>query len=163
MASWIKIKATIIPFENIAWFVLLSKFYEFKKRDLELSAALETKRAEYTSSLSSKEKTIGDYEDINNKLESELDHYKTHYMAAINQREDLARQLAEVNGAYQLISNSTSWKITKPLRAIFDLTKKILRSNRITHNFYKGIICLKQHGMKYTWSKVKSKFLRSLG
>ena len=53
----------------------------------------------------------------------ELDHYKTHYFAAINQREELKAQLALVQEQYNVISSSQFWKITKPLRVLFDLLK----------------------------------------
>ena len=54
--------------------------------------------------------------------------------------------------------NSTSWKITKPIRVILDYTKKFLKSNRYTHTICKGLKCLKKNGFKYTLKKIKRKF-----
>ncbi|HOD62076.1 MAG TPA: glycosyltransferase [Bacilli bacterium] len=243
--SWVRIKATIIPFETMAMYVLLSKFFRTNKENQEIIAELEEKsellneiqakearidellrinelkEAEFLEILKSKDSAIKDYEEklkisdrelkhykshymaaINQrdnltcKLEEiidellrinelkeaefleilkskdsaikdyeeklkisdrELKHYKSHYMAAINQRDNLTCKLEEINEAYQLLRNSTCWKITKPLRAFLDLIKKLLKSNPVTLNFCKGVKSLKQHGVKYTWGKVKNK------
>lgn len=187
---WVRIKADIISFEDMAWFGLLSKFDILKNTEIEMTAALEAKgtematalkakeaeiaavleakekematalqakEAEMTSVLETKNTIIADYKEHNEKIESELDHYKTHYFAAINQRNDLSNQLTEVSGAYQLISNSTCWKMTKSLRIVLDFTKRLLKSNRVTHMFRKGLKSLKKNGVKYTWAKVKCK------
>ena len=58
---------------------------------------------------------------------------------------------------YNEISNATCWKITKPIRVTLDATKRLLKSNRYTHLFCKGLKCLKQNGFAYTWKKVKDK------
>ena len=221
--SWVRIKATIIPFETMAMYVLLYKFFRTntEKQKIgaeleeiltensavlderaELLAEIEAKEAEIDEllkmketreiliavaeakgkellemlqkrdeafavaqntieegilKLESKDKIIKDYEEKFANLESELEHYKTHYLAAINKRDYLTHQLAEINEAYQLLRNSTCWKITKPLRAFLDLIKKLLKSNPVTLNFCKGVKSLKQHGVKYTWGKVKNK------
>ncbi len=228
--SWIRIKATIIPFESMAMYVLLSKFFKANTEKQKIGAELEeilsensavlderaellaeikAKEAEIVAKeaeidellrmeetkelllavaeekekellkrleqkdealtvvqntieeglqkLESKDKIIKDYDEKCTNLKSQLEKYKTHYIAAINQRDDLARQLAENKGAYRLISNSTSWKITKPIRKVMDLLKRLLKSNRFTHNICKGIRSLKQHGVKCTWGKVRRK------
>ena len=78
-----------------------------QKRD-EAFAVAQNTIEEGILKLESKDKIIKDYEEKFANLESELEHYKTHYLAAINKRDYLTHQLAEINGAYQLISNSTS-------------------------------------------------------
>ena len=88
-------------------------------------------------------------------LSEELDHYKTHYFAAINQRTDLTNQLQTINGMYQSISNSACWKVTKPLRYLLDVIKKLLKSTRTTALFYKGLKYLKHYGVKATIEKMQ--------
>lgn len=93
--------------------------------------------------------------DTQEKLITQLEHYTTHYHAAVNQREELKAQLAQVQIQYNVISNATCWKMTAPLRWILDRTKQMLKKNRYTYLFCKGLKCLKQNGVVYTWNKVK--------
>ena len=146
----IKIKANVYPFEDMAYFSLLSKFQELLKHREEINQYAE-KIEKYSSDLL--EKT-----DENMELQKSLEHYKEHYQVAINQRTDLTNQLAALQGAYQSISNSTCWKVTKPIRVLLDAVKKVLKSNRVTWTFCKGLKCLKQHGVRFTMRKVKYKF-----
>lgn len=90
-------------------------------------------------------------------VEGQLAHYKEHYFAAINQREDLKRQVAALQVAYGAISNATFWKMTRPLRAAIDLIRRILKSNYYTDLFCKGLKCWKENGTRYTWKKVQDK------
>lgn len=87
----------------------------------------------------------------------ELSHYMQHYHAAIAQREDLKRQLAELQNAYNVISNAFFWKITKPFRVILDIIKRPLRKIAFFRLINKGVRCLHENGLKYTWRKVKNK------
>lgn len=91
------------------------------------------------------------------ELTRELEHYKLNYNSAITQRTDLTIRLEYIENAYNIMSNSTSWKITKPIRVSLDYTKKLLKSNRYTYIICKGLKCLKQNGGKYTLEKVKQK------
>lgn len=95
-----------------------------------------------------------------NQSQEELTQVQEHYHAAIAQREDLKRQLAEVQAAYNVISNAFFWKITKPLRVIVDLIKRPLRKIRFFRLINKGVRCWKANGFRYTWEKVKNKFER---
>jgi len=91
------------------------------------------------------------------EVEKELAHYKEHYLAAINQREDLKQQLMQVQDAYNVISNAFFWKITKPFRLALDCVKALLKRNYYTHLVCKGLKCWKENGFRYTWKKVKSR------
>ena len=84
------------------------------------------------------------------ETEKQLASYQVHYQAAMN-------QLTNMTAMYNEISNATCWKITKPIRVTLDTTKRLLKSNRYTHLFCKGLKCLKQKGFAYTWKKVKDK------
>lgn len=103
-----------------------------------------------------KEKQIQD-------LNSTIENYKAHYNAAIAQRNDLTNRLLQVQNSYNSISNSTCWKITKPIRIILDCIKKLLKSNKYTHLFCKALRCLKQNGIKYTLEKIKQKLRMAKG
>lgn len=89
------------------------------------------------------------------KLTEELEHYKTHYFAAINQRTALTNQLHSSNAIYQAISNSACWKITKPLRFSLDIIKRLLKSTRPTTLIFKGLVYLKNNGFKATIKKIQ--------
>ena len=92
--------------------------------------------------------------------ESELDHYKTHYFAAINQRTELRAEVAQLKAQYDCISNSQFWKITKPFRVVLDLVKKPLRRVKFFRLVKKGFVCLKENGFKYTIKKINDKIHR---
>ena len=87
-------------------------------------------------------------------LNQQLKHYQEHYHAAIAQREGLKQELAQVQYAYADISNAFFWKITKPARAMTDALKVLLKKNRYTYLFCRGLRCLKQNGFSYTLDKV---------
>ena len=89
-------------------------------------------------------------------IEAKLAYYKEYYLAAINQREELKRQLTEARYAYSVISNAACWKMTAPLRAVLDWLKRFPAFAL----FVKGLKCLKENGIRYTWKKVKDKLRR---
>lgn len=91
-----------------------------------------------------------------NELQKELSHYKEHYFAAINQREELKVQLANYQNAYHVISNAFFWKITKPLRVCLDALKRIFGRVAFLRLLDKGVRCLHEHGLGYTWKKVQN-------
>ena len=124
---------------------LQQKELEFNRKKIDLENVINEKVSLYQSAV-----------DKQAELQASLEHYMTHYHAAINQCEDLKRQLAEVQNAYNVISNAFFWKITAPLRKLIDLAKKPFRGNRHAQLVRKGIRCLRQNGVKYTWQKLKS-------
>ena len=99
---------------------------------------------------------IKEKEEKNNSISCDLDYYKLHYITAMGQREDLKNKLYDVQNMYNIISNSTCWKITKPVRVCLDLIKKILKSNKYTHKMCKGIKYLKNNGIKETVIKINN-------
>lgn len=86
----------------------------------------------------------------------ELENYKTHYFAAIAQREDLSRQLQAINQAYYDISNSECWKLTKPVRVVLHKIAIVCGSNRALYLIAKGMITLFTSGPRATWIKCRS-------
>lgn len=64
---------------------------------------------------------------------------------------------AEYKAAYETISNAFFWKITKPFRCMVDGMKKLFRKSKTAHMVWKGMKCLKQNGVRYTWEKVKNR------
>lgn len=117
---------------------------------------LQTCIQEKDHSLEEKEHSL---EELNVKMEqtiAELDHYKLHYQAAINQREDLKIK-------YQQIIDSTSWRITKPIRILMEEVRKVTRKNKYLHLIAKGIRSLLRNGFSVTWEKVKQKISQKKG
>lgn len=95
-------------------------------------------------------------EKIVENLQGNLSYYKLHYETAIQQREDLNNRLLDVQNKFNIISNSTCWKITKPLRICLDGTKNLLKMNKYTHTLCKGIKYCKNNGIKSTIKKFKN-------
>lgn len=113
---------------------------------------------------------FGDYQDIlklqeaHSQLEKDLNEYKKQYSAIIAQRDallpqiaDKDRQIAQLNAQYLDILNSTSVKITKPLRFFTRAVKKLLKSNKVTYKCARGLKCLKENGVRYTYRRAKEK------
>ncbi len=90
-------------------------------------------------------------------LRQQLALYQEHYHAAIAQREGLKQELARSQYAYSVVSNAFFWKITKPARVMTDALKSLLKKNRYTWLFCKGLKCWKQNGFSYTWRKIQNK------
>ena len=140
----------------------------FKEKVVNLSTEIKEKNElidNNKATIDSQEKEISslnrEFNDLNQKYDStnrELEHYKEHYLAAINQREELKVKLAISEEKYNVISNSQAWKITKPLRVILDVIKKIIKKIPPLYLMAKGLKCLKQNGFKYTFRKIKDKF-----
>lgn len=92
-----------------------------------------------------------------NKNENELDHYKTHYFAAINQRTQLQARITELEGMYSCISRSACWRMTKPLRVMLDIIKKPLRKIKLLRLIRNGIRCYRENGLRYTLKRIIKK------
>lgn len=75
----------------------------------------------------------------------------------ISDKQYLMNQLGVARGEYYTVINSTCWKITRPIRTILDRIKWLLKSNKLTALFYKGIITLKNEGIGITIRKIKNK------
>lgn len=95
-------------------------------------------------------------------VEEVLEDYKTQYGYAIEQRDDLGVRLAnlqreyeQLQTSYNIVTHSTAWKITKPIRVVLDKVKGLLKRNRYTRMTCKGIKCIKNNGLKFTLQKVK--------
>ena len=89
------------------------------------------------------------------KIQETLDDYIKHYNEAVYHRDDLQQQLIIAQHSYNVISNAFFWKITKPARVLTDILKKPFRGNRHAQLMRKGILCLRQNGLSYTWQKLK--------
>ncbi|WP_252254643.1 glycosyltransferase [Clostridium sp. ZBS12] len=168
--EWLKIQTNIYALEYNTMIPILNKL-EFFNKKLEESILLKNNLIEKEKSIEQlnnqfiyKEEDIKklNYEIIKKEqkivsLIDELDKYKLHYNAAMFQKNEINNRFRIIENEYNVVLNSTCWKITKPVRVILDLIKKILNSNRYTHLFYKGLKCLKQNGVKYTLNKMKQK------
>ncbi len=129
----------------------LRSIQKLKEKEIETKSLIE----EYTQRQEKKDEIIQNLLEQQETFKQQLEHYTLHYQAAINQREELKNQLVQAQVRYDTISNATCWKLTAPLRWILDGTKQILKKNRYTYLFCKGLKCLKQNGVVYTWNKVK--------
>lgn len=88
-------------------------------------------------------------------IEASLEDYKQCYIGEMNQTTALKIQCDYYVQAYNQIANSQFWKITAPLRKILDVIKKNLKSNKVTYLFCKGLISLKNNGLKKTLEIMK--------
>lgn len=89
-----------------------------------------------------------------NKFDEELKYYKLHYKTAMEQREDLKRQLAALGAQYDTIRKSFFWRITWPCRFILDIIKRILKRLNIFRPIGKFIKAWRTFGFAYAVKKV---------
>lgn len=107
-------------------------------------------------------RVVGEKEKQRERLSKELAHYKEHYFAAINQREELKRNLADVTYSYNVIQNSQCWKLTKPLRVVLGAVENFMKSHRVTYLLGKGVKSVYTQGFRATLVKVKQYRRRSV-
>lgn len=94
------------------------------------------------------------------RLKKEIEYYKRSYYEAVDEQEVLRKDIDELQQRYDSIVNATCWKITKPIRVVLDLVKRILKGPDCRYLFAKGINSIRQNGVRMTLKKVKA-FLRS--
>lgn len=69
----------------------------------------------------------------------------------------LEKQNAEILEELDNIINSTTWKLTSPIRLALDFIKSSLKKNQYTLLFYKVLVSLRNSGIKNTIYKIKSR------
>ncbi len=57
--------------------------------------------------------------------------------------------------AYEVISHSFFWRITKPFRLLSDLCKRIVKRTPGVRKLAKGLSYCKRHGIRATWRKMR--------
>jgi len=112
--------------------------------------------AEYTQQIEQLQQHYHTAIDQREDLSRQLSHYQQHYHAAINQREDLTARVVHLQSMYDSISNSTCWRMTRPLRVVLDAIKTLLKKNTYTHLFCKGVKSLIKNGVRPTIVKVNT-------
>lgn len=115
-----------------------------------------------------KNDNLQDLQKQNKYLKRELETYKLHYKAAMNQKETFRIHYmaamdqknavqAELDEARELCcayEKSFCWKITKPIRILSDAVKKLFNLTKPGRYFLKGLASLRTSGVKATWKKV---------
>lgn len=126
----------------------LVKRHEDEKQKLHDShyAELENVRKKYEEEYAV---AVEQEEDVKEKI-NEL---RMHYTEAINQRENYRRQLEHYRNLYNAISDATLWKLTKPVRVVLNVLKRPFKNSL----FARGFRCLREHGFKYTWDRIKKR------
>lgn len=89
------------------------------------------------------------------QTEEALELYRRMYEDVVEQRNRLQEMLAASKAEFEVVTGSTAWKLTKPLRLLADVTKKILKKNRVTYRMLRGLRCLQEHGISYTYKRAK--------
>ncbi|MBQ7333704.1 MAG: glycosyltransferase [Clostridia bacterium] len=135
----------------------LSSDFESQKEEL---AASNTENCVLNSALAEKAEEIASLSQRLEAVLAELDHYKTHYFAAINQRTELRERVAQLEAMYSCISRSATWRMTKPIRVLLDIIKWPFKKIKFFVLIRKGIRCYRENGFKYTWKKSKEKLSR---
>ena len=106
-------------------------------------------------------KELNELKEQSSHTEAELAHYKLHYHAAINQREELKNRVscleqeaARAKHDYSEISKAEFWRITRPARFTLDFLKWLFYPHSRKHLLRKGLHSLRTEGVRSTWLKV---------
>lgn len=151
------IRAHVIPLqypENTGILAQLFADWEDAKRE-QYQTQLKQQEEQHQTQLETSRRQIVQLEKDKRAMQEELAHYKTHYHAAIVQREELKRKLSDSERAYSEISNAFFWKITWIFRVIVDMVKRPFIKTRYGRLFGKGMRSLKKNGLRNTWRKVQ--------
>lgn len=124
---------------------------ELKEKQEDFAQQIQKMRADVEASLELLSNQKAD-------VERELAACRGDYAAATAQRDGLRYDLAQVQSAYQEISNAFFWKITKPSRVVLDCVKAVFRKNRLMRLIGRGVKCWLENGIAYTLARVRSKF-----
>ncbi len=118
--------------------------------------SLNTKRELLEGSLFTAQKQIASLDAQLQYFKQELETYKSHYVAAIFQRDELQRHCDNLQMQYNIIANAGWWKITKPFRVLFDIIKYPFRHGPIlkVRKFFK---VWREQGFKAACKKVARK------
>ena len=128
---------------------------QLKQQEEQYQTQLKQQEEQHQTQLETSRRQIVQLEKDKRAMQEELAHYKTHYHAAIVQREELKRKLSDSERAYSEISNAFFWKITWIFRVIVDMVKRPFIKTRYGRLFGKGMRSLKKNGLRNTWRKVQ--------
>ena len=103
----------------------------------------------------------GDYKLFSEYQKKEINRILKHYSIALEQVDSLKRQNRDLKLACDTMENSTSWKLTKPLRFVMDLIKLPFRI-RLGKKIRKFLFYWKNYSFKYAMAKLRqSRLTRS--
>lgn len=151
---WVEISAEITPMSQAGW--------------LELCAAVEKQQHKISELLAVVDAQVHDLQNLtddNAALSHEIEEYNKLVAYERDEKDALKREIQDysnlvahergeaqkVADAYARTLNSTSWKITKPMRFVMRTVKTVLRPLK------KVFVSLKVNGFKTTLKKVKYK------
>lgn len=120
-------------------------------------SALEEKEAQYKAQQKTQQQIIASREKEIQELQKSLGNYTQHYHEAINQREELKLQLAQVQFEYQKIQNAFFWKLTKPARMLMECIKRPLRRVKWIGPVKNVWWYWRSNGTRNTLAKIKQK------
>lgn len=72
----------------------------------------------------------------------------------------LAKAHNALRAAHKHVTDSLLWKMTKPLRLLYEKARSVFWKVRFARLFFLGLESLKSQGFSYTWKKVKAKITR---
>lgn len=106
--------------------------------------------------LEEKKRHVESLEKIQNGQRQQMENLKKEVEEKEQKTVELREHCEFTLGRYYEVINSTSWKITKPIRTVLDHLKRVLKAHRKTATLYKGCVCLVKCGPKQFFKKTKA-------
>lgn len=106
----------------------------------------------------------------NDELEEKVDALELANMHLTSDNAQMSEELTALKGQYQYILDqyngilsSRSYRYSQPIMKCMRGAKKLVKSNKVTYKMARGVKCLKENGVKYTYDKTKQKIKGKLG
>jgi GT2 family glycosyltransferase/SAM-dependent methyltransferase len=100
-------------------------------------------------------KLYSKFRQLTNTSQQKISELQNEIVLLQKQQADKDEQIQNVMGMYHVISTSTCWRITKPIRFMLDHVKQFMKMHRGSAQFYKGLVYLRHYGFRTTFQKTK--------
>ncbi len=91
----------------------------------------------------------------NEDLKREIEYCQERIASLERKNYRLKSDNKQLTDSYDKVLHSSSWRITKPFRAIVGWVKRVFHSTRVTALFLKGLRSLKKNGLRATFFKAR--------
>lgn len=157
--EFLRIKFEIYKFSR-EYAILISELINIAKRcgdEVEARRRLEEEIRELIEYKQKYLDILPQRDELQNKVNelSTFVEYRQKYLDMLKSKEDIENSLVFLQSQYNSISNSTCWRITKPVRICLDL----LKHNKLVELARKVSKSVQDNGVKNTCNKIKNKLV----
>ncbi len=120
-----------------------------------LKTQLEADLSQHDNELETMRKEVARQEENAKKLSDDLAQKQKDCTRILDQYNNVQNQLNGLNAMYTDLVTSRCWRATKPIRVVKDCLRKVLKSNKYTNLFCKGIISILKMDIRVIFKKLQ--------